>query len=107
MKLPVKFRGRDLSGKLRFGFYAEDCNYPYIIERKTWYEVEVNSVKQLCGYDADGVEIYEDDTVYIDKDGYYREYTAYLKGYATNPKCYITLDGKFDARLINKSTKKS
>lgn len=104
----IKFRGRrEFSDEYIFGYYA--CHhYPtlgdfhFIVdEHGTQTSVDPESVKQLCGYDADGNEVYEDDTVYIDKDGYYREYVAHLKGYATNPKdgCYITLDGRFDARL--------
>lgn len=59
----IKFRGRDLSGKKRFGFYVESGGAPYIIESSTWHEVEPDSVAQLVGHDANGNEVYEGDTV--------------------------------------------
>ncbi len=61
MKRPIKFRGRDLLGKMRFGHYATTGGYPYIIEDGVWFEVEPDSVAQLVGYDAAGNEIYEGD----------------------------------------------
>lgn len=29
MNRQIEFRGRDLDGKMRYGFYAEDYGYPY------------------------------------------------------------------------------
>lgn len=63
MNRQIKFRGRDLSGKMRYGFYAESAGFPYIIENHIWYEVQSKSVAQLVGYDANGKEVYEGDTV--------------------------------------------
>ena len=63
MNRPIKFRGRDLVGKMRFGHYATTGGYPYIIEGGVWCEVEPDSVAQLVGYDKNGAEVYEGDTV--------------------------------------------
>lgn len=65
----IKFRGRDLSGKKRFGFYTESGGAPYIIESSTWHEVEPDSVAQLIGRDSNGDEIYDGDFLQCDLDG--------------------------------------
>ncbi len=70
---PIKFRGRDLTGEMRFGHYVTDGGHPYIIEDHAWREVEPESVAQLVGYDCDDNEVYDDDTL-IDQKG--REYTV-------------------------------
>lgn len=68
MNRPIKFRGRDLVGKMRFGHYATTGGYPYIIEDVVWFEVEPDSVAQFVGYDCNGREVYEGDII-IDSDG--------------------------------------
>ena len=69
---PIKFRGRDLAGKMRFGHYAITSGRPYIIEEHVWCEVYPESVAQLVGYDADGREVYEGDEL-ISVDGNYED----------------------------------
>ncbi|MBR3747139.1 MAG: hypothetical protein IKP64_00330 [Selenomonadaceae bacterium] len=77
MNRPIKFRGRDLVGKMRFGHYATTGGYPYIIEDGVWFEVEPDSVAQLVGYDSDGREVYEGDTIEFNGG----TYTARLEEY--------------------------
>lgn len=62
---PIKFRGRDLTGEMRFGHYVTDGGYPYIIEDHAWREVEPDSVAQFVGYDSDSNEVYEGDMFVI------------------------------------------
>lgn len=62
---PIKFRGRDLTGEMRFGHYVTDGGHPYIIEDHVWCEVEPDSVAQLVGYDANGNEVYEGDVFVV------------------------------------------
>ncbi len=69
MKRPIKFRGRDMNGEMRFGFYAEGGDYPYIIADYAWFEVDPDSVAQLVGYDKNGNEVYEGDKILIDDAG--------------------------------------
>ena len=64
MNRTIKFRGRDLVGKMRFGHYATTGGYPYIIEGGVWCEVEPDSVAQFVGYDKTGREVYEGDIVW-------------------------------------------
>ena len=66
---PIKFRGRDLAGKMRFGHYAITGGRPYIIEEHVWCEVYPDSVVQLVGFDKNGEEVYEGDTVVNPRDG--------------------------------------
>ena len=89
MKVPIKFRGRfwlkglepsDINTRLSdgdfvFGGYArmkflfDDDEGDYIIQNdSTAFLVYPDSVAQLVGYDVDGKEIYEGDTL-VDKDG--------------------------------------
>ncbi len=77
MNIPYKFRGIDEDGKYVYGDYVTRENGCAIRfkEKKTLikiyvYEVTVKpeTVAQLIGFDIDGKEIYEGDTL-IDKDG--------------------------------------
>ena len=82
MNRTIKFRGRDLAGKMRFGHYAITGGRPYIIEEHVWCEVYPDSVVQLVGYDADGREVYEGDTL-VDADG--NKHVARLESVTQNP----------------------
>jgi len=88
----IKFRGRDLSGKYRFGFYAESGDVPYIIENCTWHEVEPESVAQLAGYDANGKEIYDDDTITVtwEEKNIVKDYVVSFRSFAyAKDGCYL------------------
>lgn len=63
MNRQIEFRGIGLDGKMRYGFYAEDYGYPYIIENHTWHEVDPHSVAQLIGTDSHYKKVYERDTL--------------------------------------------
>lgn len=58
MNRQIEFRGRDLDGKMRYGFYAKDYGYPYIIENHTWHEVEADTVAQLIATYRNGYDVY-------------------------------------------------
>lgn len=73
----IKFRGLDLSGKMRYGFYVECSGVSYITENHDGDEVDPDTVAQLVGYDKNGKEVYEGDTL-IDDDG--AEFLAQLQG---------------------------
>ena len=80
-KIPIKFRGRDVeSGKhIICGFgYADLNGKKYIFDAKTSmaYHVAPDSVAQLVGYDVDGKEVYEGDTL---TDILGNEYTAKIR----------------------------
>ena len=66
---PIKFRGRDIdSGEYVFaelGQVSEEINPGYLsfITEGDVYTVDSDSVVQLVGYDANGKEVYEGDTV--------------------------------------------
>ena len=61
MKIPIKFRGRDIAGTMRFGHYVTLDDYPFIKQDGCYYEVYPDSVAQLVGYDSAGNEVYEGD----------------------------------------------
>ncbi len=67
MKRPIKFRGRDAYGKLHYGdlWQRTDGMIIYDHDEHLWQRVHPDSVAQLVGYDCDGKEVYEDDTVTI------------------------------------------
>lgn len=68
---PIKFRGRktDNSGEFVFGDLAQfktnilPANHYFILHNGYQDEVEPDTVAQLVGYDANGKEVYEGDTV--------------------------------------------
>lgn len=75
MNRPIKFRGRDLeTGEYVFGEFGQGATsgepmiYFYDYDAQQWVgaAVEPESVAQLVGYDTDGKEVYEGDTL-IDK----------------------------------------
>lgn len=80
MKIPIKFRGRDVTtGTVIYGNFVYDAvGKPFIVLYKSKREFELahvdpDSVAQLVGYDVDGKEVYEDDTL---TDILGNEYTA-------------------------------
>lgn len=70
---PIKFRGRYVKdyvgneyiaeGEMIFGGFAMINGKPHIIPHDLALEVEPDSVAQLVGYDKNGNEVYEGDTV--------------------------------------------
>ena len=67
MDIPYKFRGIDEDGNFHYGDLVQ-CKISMIMEENGAVKVLPQSVAQLIGYDIDGKEIYEGDTL-IDKDG--------------------------------------
>ncbi len=62
MNIPYKFRGLDITGFWRYGDLFQD-KVCVIIDEKSAYLIEPSSISQLIGYDSDGKEIYEGDSV--------------------------------------------
>lgn len=65
--VPIKFRGvSELTGKTVYGVGVKvysDERVDIITGGMALEAVKPESVVQLVGYDADGVEVYEDDTI--------------------------------------------
>ena len=61
---PIKFRGRNDSGKFVYGDLTHVAN---MVSIGGWH-VDPDSIAQLVGYDKDGNEVYEGDT-YTDERG--------------------------------------
>ena len=66
-KIPIKFRGKEiLSGEYVYGDLVHMgpgfLIYPFFEDEA--FAVQNDSVARLVGYDADGKEIYEGDTVF-------------------------------------------
>ena len=83
MNRPIKFRGRDKNGKFVFGEYAQNFmgGKPQIcyFDEHGWTctQVDPESIAQLVGYDVNGNEVYEGDTVILPTG---EEYEARLSG---------------------------
>ena len=66
---PIKFRGRDIeTGEYVYaelGQVSEEINPGYLtfLSDDGFYTVETDTVAQLVGYDANGNEVYEGDTL--------------------------------------------
>lgn len=79
--IPIKFRGKRVKdGKTVYGWaYKSECpmsSFPAIIDYNDKYNaIYPESVAQLVGYDADGDEVYEDDTLEL----FNEEYTIKAK----------------------------
>lgn len=85
MKIPIKFRGRDLDlGEYVYGEFGQGATsgepmiYFYDKDAQQWVgaAVDPDSVAQLVGYDVDGKEVYEGDKL-VDILG--NEYTATIR----------------------------
>ena len=83
----IKFRGRDVdTGRMVYGcFIVGRSGQPCIATNYTAaYEVQPDSVAQLVGFDVNGHEVYEGDTVVIESKYGRAKFTAHLRGLATN-----------------------
>ena len=90
-KLPIKFRGRDKSGRWHYGDLIPNdwgTGKDFIREFSEGlqdyhsYEVEPESVAQFAGYDEGGNELYEGDIVIFDG---VREWEIYIASGLTTP----------------------
>ena len=69
--VPIKFRGKTFKGKVVFGkcltyTHAAEGEEKFLWigdEDNGYHNIDEETLAQLVGYDADGVEIYEGDTV--------------------------------------------
>ena len=66
---PIKFRGHDKRGNVFYGSYNQDMGIIDDWEYAACHAVDDKDVAQLVGYDKNGKEVYEGDTVVFD-DGY-------------------------------------
>ena len=103
MKIPIKFRGRDVeTGEYVYADLGQvsseyDPTYLTFIIGEEVHLIISHSVAQLVGYDKNGAEVYEGDILEFDfedpqKSGamMHYEYVAHLKGFATRSDgCYI------------------
>lgn len=101
MNVPIKFRGETFEGKIVYGdfvHYVPMSTFNGIVDKDGYvHEIKRDSERQLAGYDADGNELYEYDTV-VDQNG--DEYTVYLKGIADGETEYVQLDDEIDFRTF-------
>lgn len=103
-KVPIKFRGVDAkTGEMIYGSYHyEKCDDGSIVEGiiPEWnpnieIEIKPDSVAQLVGYDKNGEEVYEGDTVINEQilmggKLYVKEHVAHYNGCATaEDGCYL------------------
>lgn len=68
MKIPIKFRGRRIdNGEFVYSVYVKSVpmsSFPGIVDDDDYiHDVDPDSIAQLVGYDANGKEVYEGDTV--------------------------------------------
>ena len=68
MSIPYKFRGIDELGNWRYGDLIQDKVCVIVDDDAKYFKVKPSSVGLLIGYDVEGAEIYEGDSV-INKDG--------------------------------------
>ena len=85
----IKFRAKTWSGHTVYGSYyhesADGIEIHSIIDKHGKEStVEPESVRQLVGFDVNGCEVYEGDTVVIESKYGELAYRAHLRGFATN-----------------------
>ena len=68
MSIPYRFRGIDELGNWRYGDLIQDKICVIVDDDAKYFKVKPSSVGLLIGYDVEGAEIYEGDSV-INKDG--------------------------------------
>lgn len=74
----IKFRGRGIDGGMYYGdLYRTKREVGIHVIGDGTFEVDPETVAQLVGFDKDGKEVYEGDTL-IDSEGY--EYLVSLQG---------------------------
>ena len=91
---PIKFRGRDVTtGTVIYGNFVYDAvGKPFIVLYKSKHEFELahvdpDSVAQLVGYDGNGKEVYEGDTVIEEyTEGERKEHIARLESMTQVPE---------------------
>lgn len=118
--IPIKFRARNLKTDeliTGYGIYADPpaepdakgriketwvrrtfiITTPYSLDKSTcWIDVKPESIEQLVGYDSDGQEIYEGDTVVLldEKGKECISDTASLSSWVQNIREYIESENK-------------
>lgn len=89
---PIKFRGRDIdSGKSVCGDFVHVVpmsSFPGIIDCDgIVHDVAPDTIAQLVGYDSNGSEVYEGDTVFEEYlNGETHEHVARLESMSQNPE---------------------
>lgn len=76
----IKFRGVTSKGKIVYGYafkYFKQKSWYILDERAEQWRIKSESLAQFVGYDANGKEVYEGDTLIAD-DG--AEFVASLQG---------------------------
>lgn len=68
MNRVIKFRGHDKRGNVFYGSYNQNMGVIDDWEYAACHAVDDEDVAQLCGYDKNGSEVYEGDTL-IDENG--------------------------------------
>lgn len=71
----IKFRGKDNRGNTFYGSYDQNMGAIYDNQYAAVYAVEQNSVQQFVGYDSNGKELYDGDSVF---DSHGNSYTVCL-----------------------------
>ena len=93
----IKFRGRDLdTGKFVYGDFVHCVpmsSFPGIVDDDgSVHEVYFDSVAQLAGYDANGKEIYDDDTITVtwEEKNIVKDYVVSFRSFAyAKDGCYL------------------
>lgn len=99
MNIPIKFRAVDIdTGEYVYAKLGEvsaeiNPNYLTFITDEGIFTVRGETLVQLAGYDVDGKELYECDTV-VDNHG--DEGTVYLRGVADGETEFTFLDDESD-----------